>query len=101
MSAFLLNFSYTTFLSETFYLYSFNRDNRKCVWFCRMATLKRHPAHHHSADYIFSGPLGSFGPFRVSLKIVRAYRGLTGWFLLLRNFSVAISVSPHVCFIVD
>ena len=25
--------------------------------------------------------------------------GLTGGFLLLRNFSVAISVSPHVCFI--
>ena len=29
----------------------------------------------------------------------RAYRGLTGGFLLLRNFSVTISVSPHVCFI--
>ena len=28
-----------------------------------------------------------------------AYRGLTGEFLLLQNFSVAISVSPHVCFI--
>ena len=28
----------------------------------------------------------------------RAYRGLTGGFLLLRNFSVAISVSPHVCY---
>ena len=28
-----------------------------------------------------------------------AYRGLTGGFLLLLNFSVAISVSPHVCFI--
>ena len=26
-------------------------------------------------------------------------RGLTGWFLLLRNFCVAISVSPRVCFI--
>ena len=26
-------------------------------------------------------------------------RGLTGGFLLLWNFSVAISVSPHVCFI--
>ena len=36
-------------------------------------------------------------PFRVVLG--RAYRGLTGGFLLLRNFSVAISVSPHVCFI--
>ena len=28
-----------------------------------------------------------------------AYRGLTGGFLLLRNFSVTISVSPHVCFV--
>ena len=28
-----------------------------------------------------------------------AYRGLTGGFLLLQNFSVATSVSPHVCFI--
>ena len=36
-------------------------------------------------------------PFRVVLG--RAYRGLTGEFLLLRNFSVTISVSPHVCFI--
>ena len=35
--------------------------------------------------------------FRVVLR--RAYRGLTGGFLLLRNFSVTISVSPHVCFI--
>ena len=26
---------------------------------------------------------------------------LTGWFLLLRIFSVDISVSPHVCFILD
>ena len=28
-----------------------------------------------------------------------AYRGLTGGFLLLQNFNVAISVSPYVCFI--
>ena len=28
-----------------------------------------------------------------------AYRALTGGFLLLRNSSVAISLSPHVCFI--
>ena len=28
-----------------------------------------------------------------------AYRGLTSGFLLLQNFSVPISVSPHVCFI--
>ena len=27
------------------------------------------------------------------------YRGLTGGFLLLQNFCVDISVSPHVCFI--
>ena len=30
---------------------------------------------------------------------LRSGRGLTGGFLLLRNFSVAISVSPHVCYI--
>ena len=30
-----------------------------------------------------------------------AYRGLTGGFLLLRIFSVAISMRPHVCFILD
>ena len=36
-------------------------------------------------------------PFRVVLGW--AYRGLTGGFLLLQNLSVAISVSPHVCFI--
>ena len=34
----------------------------------------------------------------VTKTILRAYRGLTGGFLLPRNFSVAISVSPHVCF---
>ena len=31
----------------------------------------------------------------------RACHGLTGEFLLLRIFSVAISVGPHVCFISD
>ena len=36
-------------------------------------------------------------PFRVVLG--RAYHGLTGWFLLLRNFCVAISVSSQVRFI--
>ena len=30
-----------------------------------------------------------------------SYRGLTGGVLLLRIFSVGISVSPHVCFILD
>ena len=37
--------------------------------------------------------------FRVVLY--QAYRDLTGGFLLLRIFSVAISVSPQVCFILD
>ena len=32
-------------------------------------------------------------------RSVKAYRGLTGGFLLLQTFSVAISVSPRVCFI--
>ena len=33
------------------------------------------------------------------LALGKAYRGLTGGFLLLQIFSVAISVSRHVCFI--
>ena len=41
--------------------------------------------------------VGDRHPFRVVLG--RAYRGLAGGFLLLRHISVAISVSPHVCFI--
>ena len=41
--------------------------------------------------------LGRLMAFRVVLGW--AYRGLTGGFLLLQNFSVAISVSLHVCFI--
>ena len=39
----------------------------------------------------------TLNPFRVVLGW--AYRGLTGGFLLLQNFSAAFSVSPHVCFI--
>ena len=37
----------------------------------------------------------------IGLRVVLgwAYRGLTGWFLLFQNFSVAISVSPRVYFI--
>ena len=40
---------------------------------------------------------------RLLFRVVvgQAYRGLTGGFLLLRIFSVGISVSPHVCFILD
>ena len=34
-----------------------------------------------------------------TFSFTESYRGLTGGFLLLQNFSVAISVSPHVCFI--
>ena len=29
----------------------------------RVAAVKCFPVHHHSADYIFSGPLGSLGSF--------------------------------------
>ena len=47
--------------------------------------------------YINTLSVGDWHPFRVVLGW--AYRGLTGGFLLLQNFSVAISVSPHVCFI--
>ena len=37
--------------------------------------------------------------FETGLSRYNLYRGLTGGFLLLQNFCVAISVSPHVCFI--
>ena len=37
--------------------------------------------------------------YKSRLVLGWAYRGLTGGFLLLQNLSVAISVSPHVCFI--
>ena len=30
---------------------------------CRAAAVIRLPVHHHSTDYIFSGPLGSLGSF--------------------------------------
>ena len=41
--------------------------------------------------------VGGWHPFRVVLGW--ACRGLAGGFLLLQNFSAAISVSPHVCFV--
>ena len=36
---------------------------------------------------------------KVYKKNLNQASGFTGGFLLLHNFSVAISVSPHVCFI--
>ena len=43
--------------------------------------------------------LHSIGYLNYRVVLGWAYRGLTGGFLLLQNFCVAISVSPHVCFI--
>ena len=52
----------------------------------------------NSSSLFFSRFLSSY--FWVSLVVLcRAYCGLTGGFPLLRNFSVAITVNPHVCFI--
>ena len=48
-------------------------------------------------SFAFTGKAGCFNV--IGGLIGRAYRGLTGEFLLLRIFSVAISASPHVCFI--
>ena len=36
---------------------------------CRVAAVKRLAVHHHSVDYLFSGPLGSLCSFWVSLNI--------------------------------
>ena len=53
---------------------------------------------YHPKPYLrVTRAVGDWQPFRVVLGW--AYRGLTGGFLLLQNFSVAISVSPRVCFI--
>ena len=41
--------------------------------------------------------VGGWPPFRVVLGW--AYRGLAGGFLLLHSFGVAVSVGPHVCFV--
>ena len=35
------------------------------------------------------------------MYVGQAYRGLIGGFYLLRIFSVAISVKPHVCIMLD
>ena len=53
--------------------------------------------HHVPAIRLSLKRVGDRHPFRDVLG--RAYRGLTGGFLLLRNFSIAIPVSPCVCFI--
>ena len=47
-------------------------------------------------ENIYKGLLKGF-----RVVVGQAYRGVTDGFLLLRIFSVAISVSPPVCFILD
>ena len=47
------------------------------------------------------GPLVfNLKPFYIQQSLRFGVRGLTDGFLLLRNFSVTVSVSPHVCFII-
>ena len=55
--------------------------------------------YHPKPSLIVTWTVGDWHSFRVVLGQV--YRGLTGGVLLLRIFSVAISVSPQVCFILD
>ena len=50
-------------------------------------------------DLMVEWAVGDWHPLWVVLG--RACRGLAGGFLLLWIFSVAISVSPHVCFVLD
>ena len=52
---------------------------------CSVAAVKRLPIHHHSAEYIFSGPLGSLGSFVVSLRIKLCYFRIFGVFLASRG----------------
>ena len=42
------------------YLYSDLISSLQLV-LCRVATVRRFPVHHQSADYIYSGPLNSLG----------------------------------------
>ena len=64
---------------------------RRCVGF-------RTGLRYHLKPYLrVTWAVGSLHPFRVVLG--RACRGLVGGFLLHLNLDVAISVSPHVCFI--
>ena len=53
--------------------------------------------HHLEPCLRVTRAVGGWHPFRVVLG--RACRGLTGGFLLLRNFGVAVSLGPHVCFV--
>ena len=60
-----------------------------------------YPAARPGTTALWYSTLTSILPSVAGVRVVLgwAYRGLTGGFLLLQNFSVAISVSPHVCFI--
>ena len=71
--------------------------NRKCHF------LQRNP---FAMEYFVQGSKQKVRKSQKSYSVYKyarskAYRGLTGGFLLLRIFSVDISVSPHVCFILD
>ena len=74
----------TIWLTDLVLFLSFRKDHsHKSTFICYLLLKQRE--------------LKRMNPFRVVLGW--AYRGLTGGFLLLQNFRVAISVSPHVCFI--
>ena len=66
--------------NERFYIQSFN--------IFKVSTINGHGGHPGNVTW-------------TQVVLGQAYRGLTGGFLLLRIFSVGISVSPHVCFILD
>ena len=40
---------------------------------CHVAAVKRLPVHYHSADYIFSGPLGSLDSDRAQNEIMKYF----------------------------
>ena len=82
------------------------QSSRNLLKLVSMYFVKSESKYSSDCSYIFSfryggeprtRAVGDRHLFRVVLGW--AYRGLTGGFLLLQNFSVAISVSPHVCFI--
>ena len=56
---------------------------------CRVATVKHLPVHHHRADNIFSGPLGSLGSFGVRLKNEFRYNRCSGAWAVLHHYITA------------
>ena len=77
-------------------LWCYMKDTYLCIKF---SILERCLHYLMITPRIVTWAVGDWHPFQVVKG--QAYRCLTGEFLLLRIFSAAISVSPHVCSMLD